>query len=77
MPRTRQTGTEPPSKRVKLDKSAKGQFIFTSADEIRRTFRTQEQDSLVEGVRSPLITYTSVYLLRFNSFDGSAKSAYC
>jgi hypothetical protein len=47
MSQNRHTGSERPSKRVKLDHA--GGFKFTSADEIRKSIQTQDQDSLITG----------------------------
>lgn len=49
MSRNRQIGVEPPTKRAKLEN--KPGYKFTSADEIRRSLRTHDQDSLIEGAR--------------------------
>lgn len=45
--RTAESGP-PPAKRAKVD--AKGGYKFTSADEIRRSFRNSDQDNLTQGV---------------------------
>ena len=53
MPQHQKTDTEPPAKRVKLGN--KGEFKFSSADEIRKALRTQDQSDLTESARVTLI----------------------
>jgi len=53
MPRHQKTDTEPPAKRAKLGN--KGEFKFSSADEIRKALRTEDQSDLTEGARVTLI----------------------
>ena len=48
MPRNHQGGVERPPKRQKGD--SKGGYRYTSAEEIRKSLRTQDQESLTRGM---------------------------
>ena len=47
MPRNHQGGVELSTKRQKVD--SKGGYRYTNAEEIRKSLRTQDQESLAQG----------------------------
>ena len=72
--RNKITGAEPPVKRVKLDH--KRELKISSADEIRKALRTQDQASLTEGTRV-ILSHSVPFLTRPRSFNDFTESTCC